>query len=152
MKMSIPAIFLGILTLTFELIVAPIFYLSLIQYRTDMNIIMAAERNFVDRTIDSADPISALQDLDMDLGQASMAVAYEVVLYRETYVKDATGKVTTAYEPILVDPNTPVDAYQGDIIRVKVEPKNLSIWQVISSVLFNASGQKQILVLSGRIR
>lgn len=150
MRISLPGWLISIVLIVLSLITLMMHY-GLIQYREDMNDIQVAERNYVDKVIDTKDLVGLLDSLEMDLGVCSCKTSYEVTLYRQVTNPSSTG-IETAFEPIYVTKQSDIECYTGDIVSIKVTPTSLNIYQVITGVLFHAMHSERPLVLSGRIR
>ena len=156
MRQSIVSKVLGVIILYISLVLLPIFFISIVDWRDDSNRIQVASRNFVDKTIDAGQITrDMVEDLNLSLAACNGSFTYSIS--RETKVTnpiyDVNGNVTgyeTTWQYAEFDNDTMW--LTGDIITVTIEQNGFSLFQRLAMGLVGVSYNKQECVLSGMVR
>ena len=152
MKISIAGLVVQLFLLFFSLIVAPIYFMSIIQYYKDVNRIQTAERNFVDYVIDNRQ-VSDAALAELNLSIAAVSTPVKVSIKRETRVINPgsqPGAVDVTWVYAEYDKDTIWE--QGDLISVEVKQEQANIMQQISSVFLGSSYNNIRMNLTGMVR
>ena len=159
MRHSTAAIVFSCIIVFLGLIIMPIYYLGIIQWRDDMNDAMVASRNFVDSIIDTGS-ISEDMENDFALTLASCDMGFTYKIERET-------KYASPNEPLIG--NTSAYKYanatvsyvytddlthftKGDIVSITVTPTKFSAWQRIAMLMLNGTFSKKEIHYSAMVR
>lgn len=158
MRVNMIGIILGIIIVFLSLIVLPVYYIGVINWRDDMNTCQVSARNFVDMVIDNGQVTDkALSDLNLSLASCSGTFTYEY--YKEAKVTNPSvknengeivGFVETTWNYTEVDKNTTWN--EGDLITIVIKQKKLNLFQRLSaSITGNTVGAIDVR-LSGMVR
>lgn len=149
MKISIPSLILSVIVVFVGLIVMPLYYISVVQWRNDYETIHNEARNLVDKIIDTREYTDVMEE-DFNLAIATLNNTFTAKVTREVKVvnPDSAGGTYTTY--IVTDDN---DEYaQGDFVTVTVEQVGVSPWQALSLRLLGVNSYRDKVVYSGRVR
>ena len=135
----------------------PTYYISLIQWRNDINTAQVAARNFIDMVIDSGEIEEggkAWNDLSLSLASCYSTMTYTV--YKEEKVTNPKyeGGVVVGYETSYS--YAPFDATckfaTGDIVTIVIEQTGTNIFQKVARGLLGMYYSNIEVRLSGMVR
>ena len=152
MKTSPSAILIGILILFVGLIILPIYYQSIIDWRDDMNTVQQAGRNFVDKVIDAGVITEdMLEDLNLEIAGCKSSFSYKY--YRETKVTNPANTesgYTTTWEYAEIKVGQVWE--QGDIVTIVITQNSLGAFQKLSAGLMGNAWAVKEVRLAGMVR
>lgn len=149
MKISIPSLILSVIVVFVGLIVMPLYYISVVQWRNDYETIHNEARNLVDKIIDTREYTDVMEE-DFNLAIATLNNTFTAKVTREVKVVNPDGAGGTYTTYIVTDDN---DEYaQGDFVTVTVEQVGVSPWQALSLRLLGVNSYRDKVVYSGRVR
>lgn len=149
MKISIPSLILSVIVVFVGLIVMPLYYISVVQWRNDYETIHNEARNLVDKIIDTREYTDVMEE-DFNLVIATLNNTFTAKVTREVKVVNPDGAGGTYTTYIVTDDN---DEYaQGDFVTVTVEQVGVSPWQALSLRLLGVNSYRDKVVYSGRVR
>ena len=156
MKSSTAGKVMGVIILFISLVVLPIFYISIVDWREDSNRIQIASRDFIDRAIDAGQVTSDMEaDLNLDLAACTGNFVYTITV--ETKITnpkfDDSGNVvgyTTVWVPIAYKKGDTLQ--RGDIITLTVEQSDFGLFQKFAIGLLGVSFNKMDCVTPGMVR
>ncbi len=149
MKSSTVSTILTILVLFISLIVLPVYFQGVMEYRNDLNQAQTASRNLVDKVIDSRE-LSDAMIRDFNLELATCTTDYEYKIWRE--VKQTNPTEDGGFHTQYVYSENLDEWHSGDIITIEVTQKNLSIFQRLSGVLMGSVYNKQSIRFAAMVR
>lgn len=151
MRNSIVGTIIGILLLFFSIIVLPLYFIGIVQWRTDVNNAQNAGRNFLDKVIDSSEVSkTTVEDLNLELAQCTVVFSYDVKYSKKVVnpdPSDPTGTITT-----WVPMDEIGDLRAGDIVTIEIKQENLNLMQRIANALLGTVFNKEDIRLSGMVR
>lgn len=156
MKTSIAGKVIGVIVLFVSLVLLPIFFISIVDWREDANRIQTASRDFIDRVIDAGQITEDMEaDLNLDLAACTSNFVYTIIV--ETKITnpkfDASGKVTgytTVWVPMVYNKGDTLQ--RGDIVTLKVEQSDFGLFQKFAIGLLGVSFNKMDCVTPGMVR
>lgn len=149
MKISISSLILSVIVVFVGLIVMPLYYISVVQWRNDYETIHNEARNLVDKIIDTREYTDVMEE-DFNLAIATLNNTFTAKVTREVKVVNPDGAGGTYTTYIVTDDN---DEYaQGDFVTVTVEQVGVSPWQALSLRLLGVNSYRDKVVYSGRVR
>lgn len=149
MKISIPSLILSVIVVFVGLIIMPLYYISVVQWRNDYETIHNEARNLVDKIIDTREYTDVMEE-DFNLAIATLNNTFTAKVTREVKVVNPDGAGGTYTTYIVTDDN---DEYaQGDFVTVTVEQVGVSPWQALSLRLLGVNSYRDKVVYSGRVR
>lgn len=156
MRISIPSLVLSVILLFLSLIVLPIYFVSIINYRDDLNTVQTASRNFIDRAIDTKE-ITEDMVADLNLQLASCNSTFTYTVSKEVKVTnpkgDGSGEVVTTW--IYTDVNDGLVGTtfaSGDFVTITVRQVGISVFQRLSSGFLGTQYHTRECNLSGMVR
>ena len=149
MKMSIPSLVLSVIVVFVGLVIMPLYYISVVQWRNDYEAIHNEARNLVDRIIDTRE-YTDLMEQDFNLALASLNNTFTATVTREVRVVNPDGHGGTYTTYISTDDNE--EYAQGDFVTVTVEQVGMSTWQSLSLRLLGVNSYRDEVIYSGRVR
>lgn len=153
MRSSVPSTIFTVLILFLSLIVLPIYFISIIDWRDDMNTVQTASRNFVDKVIDTGH-ITDDMVADMNLQLASCSSTFTWTIYKEAKVTNPDpahpGQTITTWEYTECDFDT--EFATGDIIEIEVDQVTINLFQRISATMLGANYNNRQCRLAGMVR
>lgn len=157
MRNSTVGMILGVIILFLGLVVMPTYYISLIQWRNDVNTAQVAARNFVDMVIDSGEVTEggkAWTDLSLTLASCYSTMTYTV--YKEEKVTNPVfeGGVVTSYNTTYsyAPFNENCKFATGDIVTIVIEQTGSNIFQRLARGLLGIHYNNIEVRLSGMVR
>lgn len=152
MKTSIAGMAAQVFILFISLIVLPIYFMSIIQYYKDINMIQTAARNFTDYVIDNRQiSDAALSDLNISVAAVSTPVTTKIT--RETRVINPSltpGQVDVRWVYTEWDQNTVW--LQGDLVTVEIKQETGNLMQQISSIFLSSAYNNITVRLTAMVR
>ena len=149
MKISIPSLILSVIVVFVGLIIMPLYYISVVQWRNDYETIHNEARNLVDKIIDTREYTDVMEE-DFNLAIATLNNTFTAKVTREVKIVNPDGAGGTYTTYIVTDDN---DEYaQGDFVTVTVEQVGVSPWQALSLRLLGVNSYRDKVVYSGRVR
>lgn len=154
MRNSIVSMMISVIIMFVSLIVLPLYFISVIDWRDDMNTIQSACRNFVDEVVDVGQ-ITDQMVADMNLQLASCSSTFNWKISKKTKVTNpdpdaALGATLTTWQP--TDCNYDTTFSTGDIIIVEVNQVSQNLFQRLSALLLGSSYNSRQCRLAGMVR
>lgn len=168
MRNSVPAMVVSIILLFFNMIIAPSYFIGMINWRNDMNVAQTAARDFIDRAIDGSG-VSDDMIADLNLSLASCTCTFEYDVKHETRLINpangtpgSTDQYTTGI--VMTEPDssksivtqwvpTNSDVYsQGDIITIEIRQTSSNIFQQLAKNFLSSSYNNKTIRFSGMVR
>lgn len=149
MKISVPSLIISIIVVFTGLIILPMYYISVVQWRNDYESIHNEARNLVDKIIDTREYTATMEE-DISLAMATLNNTFTAKVTREVKVVNPDGKGGTYTTYITTDNNK--EYAQGDFVTVTIEQLGVSPWQAISMRLLGINSYRDKVVYSGRVR
>lgn len=158
MRSSIVGTILGAAILFISLIVLPIYFVSIVNWRDDMNTCQTAARNFVDMVIDNGQVTDkALSDLNLALASCTGTFVYEYYKEEKTtnpavrYINGVEVDTTeTTWNIVTVNNDT--IWREGDLVTIVIEQQGMNLFQRLSAALIGSSYTSVEVRLSGMVR
>lgn len=151
MRNSIAGMAVTIFMLFISLVILPIYFMSIINYYTDVNRCQTAARNFVDSVIDNRQVSeNTMSELNISLASVSTNVHAEVK--RETRVIDPNDAGGTTVKWVYTDFDKDTKWKQGDLVTVIIEQKSPNLLQQIAAVFLGSSYNNLNIRLVGMVR
>lgn len=151
MKQSVPAVIVTIILLCIGFVVLPLYYVSVIQWRNDMEIAYNEARHLTDMIIDTRQFTESMEE-DFNLGIATTNCTFTCTVTREVKVvnPDPTraGETYTSY--VATENNR--EYKQGDFVTVEVKPIGLSPLQTVSLKLMGIDYWSMPISYTARVR
>lgn len=159
MRSSIVGTILGAIILFVSLIILPIYFVSIINWRDDMNTVQTAARNFVDMVIDNGQITDkALSDLNLSLAGCTGTFTYEYYKEEKTTnpaVKvDDTGATYTTTETTwnTVEVGNNTVWREGDLVTIEIHQSGMNLFQRLASATMGSYFTNVDVRLSGMVR
>lgn len=158
MRNSIVGVIIGVIILFLSLIVLPTYYISIVNWRDDMNTCQTAARNFVDMVIDNGQITDkALSDLNLSLAGCTGTFTYEY--YKEEKTTNPAVVMINGVETMgsettwnVVEVNDETIWREGDLITIVIHQNGLNLYQRLSSAILGSSFTTVEIRLSGMVR
>jgi hypothetical protein len=151
MKQSIPSTVIMIILLCVGLFILPLYYVSVIQWRNDYEIVYNECRNLTDRIIDTRQFTEEMEE-DFNLAIAATNNTFTATVVREVKIVNPDpnnpGQTYTSY--MVTEENR--EFKQGDLVTVTIEQVGLSPLQAISSRLMGLSYYNSPVSYTARVR
>lgn len=158
MRSSIPGMVMGVIILFLSLIVLPTYFISIVNWRDDMNTCQTAARNFVDMVIDNGQITEkALSDLNLSLAGCTGTFTYEYYKEEKTTnpaVVIVDGTATRGSETTwnIVEVSDDTIWREGDLVTIVIHQSGLNLFQRLSSAIMGSSFTTVEIRLSGMVR
>lgn len=134
MRNSPASIIFGIIILFLGYIVLPIYYIGVIQWRDDMNIVQTETRNFLDTICDNHYiSETALADFNLQLSSCSAVYTYEII-HEEMITNpnpDPNGIADTSTTWVYTE--NLKEFHRGDFVTIEVSQVSDNMFQRISA-------------------
>lgn len=167
MRSSIVSTILGLIILFISLIILPIYFVSIINWRDDMNTAQTAARNFVDMVIDNGQITDkALSDLNLSLAGCTGTFTYEYFkeekVTNPSVARDSFGNVITdeygnkkastetTWNYVEVTPET--TWREGDLITIEIHQSGMNLFQRLAATMMGTYFTKVDVRLTGMVR
>lgn len=155
MKQSLAGKIIAIVILYVSLIMLPLYFMSIVDWRDDANRVQVVARNFVDKAIDSGQITQGmLEDINLSLSGCTGSYHYEI--RRETKVTNPVYEganvvgYETTWEACEWEVGKPL--LTGDIITVRIEQNGFSLMQRLSMGLCGVSWHRLDCSIPGMVR
>lgn len=151
MRNSIVGTIIGVILLFFSIIILPLYFVGIVQWRNDVNMAQNAGRNFIDKVIDSGEVTDkTMEDLNLELAGCTVVFKYEI-RYAKKVVSpdpdDPDGTITT-----WVNIDKPEVLREGDIVTIDMKQQNLNIMQRLANACLGTVFNREDITISGMIR
>ena len=153
MKINIVTITGGIIILFFGLVILPMYYIGILNWRTDAVNTQIAARNFVDMVIDNGYVTEkALTDLNLTLSGCYGTYTYEY--YRDEKVTNPNPDDPSKAEVSWIKTEVTEDTVwrSGDIITIVIKQRGVNLLQRISMNFLGSSYNTLDIRLAGMVR
>lgn len=149
MKISIPGIFLSSILIFIAVNVVSIYFISVVMWRNDLNIVQNETRNYIDKIIDTrTNSIDAEEDYKLALAGCNGTFTYQ--LLHEAKATNPDGKGGTITSWVATKENTLWN--KGDIVSIKVTQESLNVFQKIAANMFGMNFMNTEVNMAGMVR
>lgn len=151
MRQSVPSTILTIILLVVGLYILPQYYISVIQWRNDCEIVYNECRNLTDKIIDSRMYTDDMEE-DFNLALATTNNTFTATVTREVRIvnPDPAHPGTTYTTYMVTEQNR--EFKQGDLVTVHVEQVGMSPLQTIARQLLGVYYYECDCTYTGRVR
>ena len=159
MRNSIVGMIVGVIILFVSLIILPIYFVAIVNWRDDMNTAQTSARNFVDMVIDNGQITEkALSDLNLSLAGCTGTFTYEYYKEEKTTnpaIKlDADGHevhtTETTWNVVEVGPDT--IWREGDLVTIEIHQSGMNLFQRLAAATMGSYFTSVDIRLSGMVR
>jgi hypothetical protein len=151
MRSAIPGTVIGIILATFMLVIAPLYYIGIVEWARSQSEVMSDTTELVDKVVDTR-VLTEDMRADFNLALASKVYNYRATIMRETKIINPdpllTGETYTTY--VVTDNLSEWE--QGDIITVEVEETGGNMFRVIAQGLLGLNIDDNSFRFTARIR
>lgn len=149
MKISVPGIFLSSILIFIAVNVVSIYFISVVMWRNDLNIVQNETRNYIDKIIDTrTNSIDAEEDYKLALAGCNGTFTYQ--LLHEAKATNPDGKGGTITSWVVTKENTLWN--KGDIVSIKVTQESLNLFQKIAANMFGMNFMNTEVNMAGMVR
>lgn len=159
MRGSTVSTVIGVILLFVSLVILPIYFISIINWRDDMNTCQTAARNFVDMVIDNGRITDkALSDLNLSLAGCTGTYVYEYYKEEKTtnplVEKDLAGNtvITTNTTWNIVEVGQGTEWREGDLITIEIHQSGMNLFQRLAASTLGSYFTNIEVRLSGMVR
>lgn len=160
MRNSIVGMIVGAILLFVSIIILPIYFVAIINWRDDMNTAQTSARNFVDMVIDNGQVTDkALSDLNLSLAGCTGTFTYEYYKEEKTTnpaieILDTDGNTKiiteTTWNIVEVGPDT--IWREGDLVTIEIHQSGMNLFQRIAASTMGTYFTNVDIRLSGMVR
>ncbi len=157
MKQTVPSIVVLLIAIVVAIVITPVYYIGIIQWRNDQEICIVEARNLADKIIDTRQYTTEMES-DFNLALATMHGTYTGEVKREIMMVNPdpnydssdpeASKTYTSY--VVTDDLSHWN--QGDYVTVTIKPVGHSLLQSISMRLLGAYYDTDPISFKGRVR
>lgn len=151
MRNSIVGVILGVIILFIGMVLMPIYYVAVMNWRDDMNTAQTAARNFVDSVIDTKE-VSEEALTDLNLALATTTCNFNYKYYRETKVVNPNGSGATHTTWQAAEIKSDTIWKTGDIITIEITQTSDGLFQRFAMGFLGMGFNRREVRLSGMVR